>query len=108
MFWFTVQYSSVAQSCPTLYDPMNRSTPGLPVCHQLLESTQTQNFLYVQISYPYMTTGKTIALTRWTGAHKTTIQNLSLGVEASPGTLSQLGFKIAVNMGLFTAIQIWI
>ena len=66
MFWFTVQYSSVAQSCPTLYDPMNRSTPGLPVCHQLLESTQTQNFLYVQISYPYMTTGKTIALTRWT------------------------------------------
>ena len=66
MFWFTVQYSSVAQSCPTLYDPMNRSTPGLPVCHQLLESTQTQNFLYVHISYPYMTTGKTIALTRWT------------------------------------------
>ena len=66
MFWFTVQYSSVAQSCPTLYDPMNRSTSGLPVCHQLLESTQTQNFLYVQISYPYMTTGKTIALTRLT------------------------------------------
>ena len=66
MFWFTVQYSSVAQSCPTLYDPMNRSTPGLPVRHQLRESTQTQNFLYVQLSYPYMTTGKTIALTRWT------------------------------------------
>ena len=66
MFWFTVQYSSVAQSCPTLYDPMNRSTPGLPVRHQLRESIQTQNFLYVQLSYPYMTTGKTIALTRWT------------------------------------------
>ena len=30
-----VQFSSVAQSCPTLYDPMNRSTPGLPVHHQL-------------------------------------------------------------------------
>ena len=35
------QFSSVAQSCPTLCDPMNRSTPGLPVNHQLPESTQT-------------------------------------------------------------------
>ena len=34
-------FSSVAQSCPTLCDPMNRSTPGLPVHHQLPESTQT-------------------------------------------------------------------
>ena len=36
-----VQFSSVAQSCPTLCNPMNRSTPGLPVHHQLLEFTQT-------------------------------------------------------------------
>ena len=36
-----VQFSSVTQSCPTLWDPMNRSTPGLPVHHQLLEFTQT-------------------------------------------------------------------
>ena len=36
------QFSSVvAQSCPTLCDPMNRSTPDLPVHHQLLEFTQT-------------------------------------------------------------------
>ena len=34
-------FSSVAQSCPTLCDPMNCSTPGLPVHHQLLEFTQT-------------------------------------------------------------------
>ena len=32
---------SVTQSCPTLCDPMNRSTPGLPVHHQLPEFTQT-------------------------------------------------------------------
>ena len=37
----SVQFSSVAQSCPTLWDPMNRSTPGLPVHYQFLESTQT-------------------------------------------------------------------
>ena len=36
-----VQFSSVAQSCPTLCDPMNRSMPGLPVHHQLLEFTPT-------------------------------------------------------------------
>ena len=35
------QFSSVAQSCPTLCDPMNCSTPGLPVRHQLPEFTQT-------------------------------------------------------------------
>ena len=35
-----IQFSSVVQSCPTLCDPMNRSTPGLPVHHQLLEFTQ--------------------------------------------------------------------
>ena len=33
--------SVVAQSCPTLFDPMNRSTPSLPVHHQPLEFTQT-------------------------------------------------------------------
>ena len=35
------QFSSVAQSCLTLCDPMNRSMPGFPVHHQLLEFTQT-------------------------------------------------------------------
>ena len=33
--------SSVSQSCPTLCGPMNHSTPGLPVQHQLPEFTQT-------------------------------------------------------------------
>ena len=37
----SVQFSSIAQSCPTFCDPMNRGTPGLPVYHQLPEFTQT-------------------------------------------------------------------
>jgi len=37
----SVQFSSVAQLCPTLCDPMNHSTPGLPVHHHLPEFTQT-------------------------------------------------------------------
>ena len=38
---YSVQFSSVAQSCPTLCNLMNHSTPGLPVHHQLPEFTQT-------------------------------------------------------------------
>ena len=37
----SVQFSSVAQSCPTPCEPMNCSTPGLPLRHQLLKFTQT-------------------------------------------------------------------
>ena len=51
----SVQFSSVAQSCPTLCHPMNRSTPGLPVHHQLLEFTQTHVHLVgdaIQPSHP--------------------------------------------------------
>ena len=39
--FFLLQFSSVTQLCLTLCDTMNRSTPGLPVHHQLPESTQT-------------------------------------------------------------------
>ena len=47
--------SSVAQSCPTLYDPMNRGMPGLPVHHQLPELTQTHVYRVcdaIQPSHP--------------------------------------------------------
>ena len=50
-----VQLSSVAQSCPTLCNPMDRSTPGLPVHHQLAEFTQTDVHQVgdaIQPSYP--------------------------------------------------------
>ena len=48
-FQLDIQFSSVAQSCPTLCDPMNCSTPGLPVHHQLPESTQTMSIELVII-----------------------------------------------------------
>ena len=41
----SVQFSSVAQSCPTLCDPMNRSTPGLSVHHQLPEFTSIESVM---------------------------------------------------------------
>jgi len=49
------QIRSVTQLCPTLCNPMNRSTPGLPVHHQLLEFTQTHVHLVsdaIQPSHP--------------------------------------------------------
>ena len=52
---YSVQLSSVAQMCPTLCDPMNHSTPGLPVHHQLPEFTQTHVHRVgdaIQPSYP--------------------------------------------------------
>ena len=45
------QFSSVAQSCPTLCDPMNHSTPSLPVHHQLPEFTQIRA---IQPSHPLL------------------------------------------------------
>ena len=50
-----IQFSSVAQLCPTLCDPMNHRTPGLPVLHQHPESTQTHVHWVgdaIQPSYP--------------------------------------------------------
>ena len=51
----SVQFSSVAQSCPTLCDPMNSSTPSLPVHHQLPEFSQIHVHLVsdtIQSSHP--------------------------------------------------------
>ena len=53
--YYSVQFSSVAQSCLTLCDPMNRSTPGFPVHHHLPEFTQTHIHRFrdaIQPSYP--------------------------------------------------------
>ena len=44
------QFSSVTQSCPTLCDPMNRSTPGLPVHHQLLDAPKPMS---IEVVMPF-------------------------------------------------------
>ena len=54
---FSGKFSSVAQSCPTLCDPMNCSTPGLPVHHQLPEFIQTHVYRVsdaIQSSHPVL------------------------------------------------------
>ena len=49
---FYTQFSSVAQLCPALCDPMDCSTPGLPVHHRLLESTQTHVHSFGDVIQP--------------------------------------------------------
>ena len=70
--FYSVQFSSVTQACPTLCKPMNCSMPGLPVHHWLPEFTQTQVYRVsdaTQPSHP-LSSGKTIALTRRTFVDK--------------------------------------
>ena len=55
MYPHTVQFSSVAQLCLTLCDPMNHSTPGLPIHYRLPEFTQTHVHQVgdaIQLSHP--------------------------------------------------------
>ena len=63
-------FSSVAQSCPTLCYPMNQSTPGLPVHHQLLELTQTHVHRVgdaIQTSHPLSSPSPAFSLSQHQG-----------------------------------------
>ena len=66
----SVEFSSVAQLCPTLCDPMNCSTPGLHVHHQLLEFTQTHVHWVsdaIQTSYPLLSPSPALNLSQHQG-----------------------------------------
>ena len=90
-----VQFSSVTQSCPTLCDPMNRSTPGLPAHHQLPESTQTHVYRVgdaIQPSQslsspspPALNLSQHQGLFRWVSSLHQVAQNI--GVSASTSVL---------------------
>ena len=69
----SVQFSSVAQSCPTLCDPMNRSTPGLPVHYQLPEFTQTHVHRVSDAIHSHSIMSDLLFATPWTAAHQTSL-----------------------------------
>ena len=67
------QFSSVAQSCPTLWDPMNCSMPGFPVHHQLPELTQTHAHRVsdaIQPSHPLLSPSPAFSLSQHQGLFK--------------------------------------
>ena len=69
----SLQFSSVAQLCPTLCNPMNRSTPGLPVHHQLPESTQIHAHWVsdaIQPSHPLSSPSPALNLSQHQGLFK--------------------------------------
>ena len=69
----SVQFSSVTQLCPTLCEPMNRSTPGLPVHHQLPKPAQThvhQVSDAIQPSHPLLSPSPAFSLSQHQGLFK--------------------------------------
>ena len=71
-FW-KIQFSPVTQLCLTLCNPMNRSTPDLPVRHQLLESTQTHVHWVgdaIQPSHPLSSPSPALNLSQHQGLFK--------------------------------------
>ena len=84
--------SSVAQSCQTLCNPMNHSTPGLPVHHQLLEFTQTHVHRVgdaIQPSHPVSSPSPTVNLSQHQGPMSQLFASggQSIGVSASASVL---------------------
>ena len=85
----SVQFSSVTQSCPTLCDPMNCSTPGLPVHHQLPKFTQTHVHWVsdaIQPSHPLSSPSPTFNLSQR--------QGLFQGVSSSHWVAKVLEFQL--------------
>ena len=91
---FEVQFSSVAQLCPTVCDPMNCSTPGLPVHHQLPELTQTHVYWVsdaIQPSHPLSSPSPALSFSQHQGSFQMsqlfTSSGQSIGVSASASVL---------------------
>ena len=89
-----IQFSSVAQSCPTLCDPMNRSMPGLPVHHQLQEFTDSHplsQWCHPTISYSVVPFSSCLQSFPASGSFQTsqffTSGGHSIGVSASTSVL---------------------
>ena len=89
-----LKFSPVAQSCPTLCNPMNHSMPGLPVHHQLPEFTQTHVHWVgdaVQPSHPLLSPSPTFNLSQHQGLFKmsqiSASGGQSFGVSASTSVL---------------------
>ena len=87
------QFSSVAQSCPTLCDPMDCSMPGFPVHHQLLEPTQTHGHHIgdaIQPSHPLLSPSpptfnlsQNQGIFQWVGSSHQVSQNTGTSTSAS-------------------------
>ena len=91
--YISVQFSSAARSCLTLCDPMNSSTPGLPVYHQLPEFTQTHVHWVgdaIQPSHPLSSPSPALHLSQHQGLFKRELFSSggqSIGVSASASVL---------------------
>ena len=104
----SVQFSSVAQSCPTLCDPINRSMPGLPVHHQLPEFTQThvQHLLISWLQSPSAVIWETTKIKSDTvSTLSPSISHEVMGPDAMIFVFWMLSFKPTFSLSSFTFIK---
>ena len=102
-FVSNIQFSSVAQLCPTLCDSMNHSTPGLPVHHQLPELTQTHIHRVsdaIQPSHPLSSPSPLAPL--WAVP-----VGRAWGYWDVLNALNPLGSKNTLNQSLFCCFLLW-
>ena len=95
---YLFQFSSVAQSCPTLCNPMNHRTPGLPVHHQLPESTQTHVDRVsdaIQPSHPLLSPSPpALNLSKHQGFSSESARCISIGVSSG----QSIGFAASTSV----------
>ena len=101
---YIVQFSSVTQLCPTLSNPMNRSTPGLCVHHQLRESTQTHIHRVsdaIQPSHPLLSSPSPPA------PNPSQHQDVFQWVSSSHQVAKELEFQLQHQSFQWTPTQAW-
>ena len=112
-FRHSVQFSSVAQSCLTPCNPMNRSTPGLPVHHQLPEFTQTHIYQVgdaIQPAHPLSSPSPSVApsssqykgLFQWVGFFPSGGQSIGASASASVLPMNIQGWFLLGLTGLIS------
>ena len=98
----SVQFSSVTQSCPTLWDTMNRSTPGLPVPHQLPEFTQTHVHRVSDAIQPSHPLSSPSPPPPNPSQHQSLFQWVNSSHDVAKVLEFQLGFRTEQVMGFFS------
>ena len=112
--FFSFQFSSVTQSCPTLCDPMDCSTPGFPVHHQLLEFTQTHVHWVddaIQLSHPLSSASPALNLSqhqdlfKWVSSSHQVAKLLEFSFSISPSNEYSGLISFTINWFDLLAVQ---
>ena len=109
--WVQLKTGSGTKSCPTLYDPMDCSTPGFPVHHQLLERAQTHVRWVgdaIQPSHPLLSPSPALSLSQnqglfqWVGS----LHQVAIVLELQPASVHPVNIQGWFPLGLSDLISL--